>query len=71
MIRWYSNSKSRRAYAKLRGDDNELDLFAIVALVEFWLVAAGLVLLFVWPWIGGAVLGGALVLAIVAFLISG
>ena len=71
MIRWYSNSKSRRAYSRLRGDDNELDLFAIVALVEFWLIAAGLVLLFVWPWIGGGVLGAALLLAIVAFLISG
>lgn len=70
MIRWHANAKARRGYAKLGRHEDDLDLFTIVALIEFWLIAAGLALVFVLPWVGGGLLGLALVVLVGAFLIE-
>jgi hypothetical protein len=68
MIRWHAGAKARQGYANLGKQEDELDLFAIAALVEFWLVALGLVLLLVHPWIAGGVLVLALVIFVLALL---
>lgn len=70
MIRWFANSKAKRGYAKLGKEDAEFDLFTIVALLEFWLIAAGLVMVFVLPWVGAGLLVLAVLLAVLAFMVS-